>query len=163
MVPPSAIRVLGRPAFHDTALSSDGTLAYLGAAWRKDVACAGYGVAVAADLPAGELIDGVPGVDPARKDALIALLGIDRGWRLPRLSDGQRRRVQVRRERRQDESERERKQIAPPLSPLTPPPPLTSLSLSPLPSPSPSHPSLSSITRSAWACSSRTPSCSWTR
>ena len=100
MVPPDAIRVLGRPAFHDTALSSSGALAYLGAAWRKDVACAGYGVPCAADLPAGELIAGVPGVDPARRARLVALLGIDPDWRLPRLSDGQRRRVQVRRKKR---------------------------------------------------------------
>jgi len=98
MVPLEAIRVLGRPAFHDTSLTSSGALAYLGSAWRKDVACAGYGVPCAADLPAGELIEGVPGVDPARKAKLVALLGIDPDWRLPRLSDGQRRRVQVRRE-----------------------------------------------------------------
>lgn len=95
MVPRSAVTVLGRPAFHDTSLVASGDLSYLGAAWRKDVAFAGYGVPLQGDLGAGEILSRVPGVDPARRERLVALLGIDPAWRLLRLSDGQRRRVQV--------------------------------------------------------------------
>jgi len=29
------VRILGRPAFHDTKLSCDGTLAYLGGSWSR--------------------------------------------------------------------------------------------------------------------------------
>ena len=95
MVPRSAVSVLGRPAFHDTSLVASGDLSYLGAAWRKDVAFAGYGVPLQGDLGAGEVLSRVPGVDPARRERLVSLLGIDPAWRLLRLSDGQRRRVQV--------------------------------------------------------------------
>jgi len=95
MVPRSAVSVLGRPAFHDTSLVASGDLSYLGAAWRKDVAFAGYGVPLQGDLGAGEILSRVPGVDPARRERLVSLLGIDPNWRLLRLSDGQRRRVQV--------------------------------------------------------------------
>ena len=95
MVPPSAVRILGRPAFHDTGLTSSGELTYLGAAWRRDASCGGSGAPLTADLGAGALLDAIPGADPARRDALIDLLGIDREWRLHRLSDGQRRRVQI--------------------------------------------------------------------
>ncbi|EMS50613.1 ABC transporter I family member 20 [Triticum urartu] len=42
MVDPSMVRVLGRSAFHDTALTSSGDLCYLGGEWRRDVAFAGY-------------------------------------------------------------------------------------------------------------------------
>ncbi|CAI7765922.1 unnamed protein product, partial [Closterium sp. NIES-54] len=34
------VKVLGRSAFHDTALSCDGSLAYLGGSWSKSVGCA---------------------------------------------------------------------------------------------------------------------------
>ena len=95
MVPQTAVSVLGRPAFHDTSLVASGDLSYLGAAWRKDVAFAGYGVPLQGDLGAGEILSRVPGVDPGRRERLISLLGIDPNWRLLRLSDGQRRRVQV--------------------------------------------------------------------
>ncbi|PRQ35748.1 putative P-loop containing nucleoside triphosphate hydrolase [Rosa chinensis] len=38
MVDPSMVRVLGRSAFHDTALTGFGDLSYLGGEWRRDVA-----------------------------------------------------------------------------------------------------------------------------
>ena len=41
------------------------------------------------------MIHGVEGVDPARRQQLIDLLDIDLQWRLNRISDGQRRRVQI--------------------------------------------------------------------
>lgn len=59
------------------------------------MACAGADVPLSGDLPAGQMLFGVPGVDPARRSALIALLGVDPAWSMQRVSDGQRRRVQL--------------------------------------------------------------------
>ena len=41
------------------------------------------------------MIFGVEGVDPQRRAQLIELLEIDQEWRLNKVSDGQRRRVQI--------------------------------------------------------------------
>jgi hypothetical protein len=41
------------------------------------------------------MIYGVEGIDPQRREDLMDLLDIDPYWRLNRLSDGQRRRVQI--------------------------------------------------------------------
>ena len=41
------------------------------------------------------MIFGVEGVDPQRRQQLIDLLEIDLEWRLNKVSDGQRRRVQI--------------------------------------------------------------------
>lgn len=95
MVGPDVVRILGRPAFHDVQLTSSGDLSYLGAQWRRDVAFAGYNIALQGDLAAGEMIHGVEGIDPTRRQQLIDLLDIDLHWRLNRISDGQRRRVQI--------------------------------------------------------------------
>lgn len=48
-----------------------------------------------ADIGAGDMIYGVEGVEPQRRQQLIDLLDIDLSWRLNRVSDGQRRRVQI--------------------------------------------------------------------
>jgi ABC-type uncharacterized transport system ATPase subunit len=47
------------------------------------------------DLYARELIFNVANVDPARRQRLVDLLDIDLEWRMHRVSDGQRRRVQI--------------------------------------------------------------------
>lgn len=47
------------------------------------------------DIRAGDMLYGVEGVDIARRDMLIDLLDIDLDWRLNKVSDGQRRRVQI--------------------------------------------------------------------
>ena len=47
------------------------------------------------DLSAHDLIHNVPGVDPERRDRLMRLLDINPEWRMHRVSDGQRRRVQI--------------------------------------------------------------------
>lgn len=94
MVDRDAVRVLGQPPFHTTELTCGGDLSYLGSQWRRTVACVGS-VEVAGDIPAGEMIYGVAGVDAARRDELVALLGIDLAWSMNRVSDGQRRRVQI--------------------------------------------------------------------
>ena len=41
------------------------------------------------------MIFGVEGVEPERRERLIDLLDIDLDWRLNKVSDGQRRRVQI--------------------------------------------------------------------
>jgi CCR4-NOT complex subunit CAF16 len=95
MVDRNAVRILGRPAFHDISLTSSGALSYLGPQWRRDVAFAGSNVPMQGDIAAGDMINGVEDVDPARRDRLVSLLEIDPTWRLNRVSDGQRRRVQI--------------------------------------------------------------------
>ena len=94
MVPRSDVLVLGRPAFHDVALTNSGELSYLGTAWRREVGCAGS-VALGADIPARTMIYGVPDVDPERRNRLVEMLDIDLDWSMMKLSDGQRRRVQI--------------------------------------------------------------------
>ena len=51
MVGKDAVRILGRPAFHDIQLTSSGDLSYLGQQWRRDVAFAGYNVPIQVPLP----------------------------------------------------------------------------------------------------------------
>ncbi|CAD5181377.1 unnamed protein product [Musa acuminata subsp. malaccensis] len=95
MVDPEMVRILGRSAFHDTALTSSGDLSYLGGEWRRDVAFAGFGVSIQMDISAEKMIYGVSGVDPQRRDELINVLDIDLSWRMHKASDGQRRRIQI--------------------------------------------------------------------
>ncbi|XP_034708092.1 ABC transporter I family member 20-like isoform X1 [Vitis riparia] len=95
MVEPHMVRVLGRSAFHDTALTSSGDLCYLGGEWRRDVAFAGFEVPIQMDVSAEKMIFGVSGIDPQRRAELIKVLDIDLSWRLHKVSDGQRRRVQI--------------------------------------------------------------------
>lgn len=95
LVEPHMVRVLGRSAFHDTALASSGDLSYLGGEWRRDVAFAGFDVPIQMDIAAQKMIFGVSGIDPARRDELIKVLDIDLSWRMHKVSDGQRRRVQI--------------------------------------------------------------------
>ncbi|KAK3003770.1 hypothetical protein RJ639_019608 [Escallonia herrerae] len=71
MVDPDMVRVLGRSAFHDTALTSSGDLCYLGGEWRREVAFAGFDVAIQMDISAEKMIFGVSGVDPERLAELI--------------------------------------------------------------------------------------------
>lgn len=88
-------KVLGRPAFDDASLASSGAVRYLGAPWRRTAPGGGGEVAFAADLSAGEMLSRVPRGDPARVARLVGVLGVDPEWRLHRVSDGQRRRVQI--------------------------------------------------------------------
>ena len=82
MVPEDKVRVLGRPAFHDTSLVEDVT--FLGGPFRFDV-----------DIPVADILSRTPDVDIARRDRLVEVLGVDPGWHMHRISDGQRRRVQI--------------------------------------------------------------------
>lgn len=42
-----------------------------------------------------KMVDGLLDVDPKRKERLVEVLDIDLEWRMHRVSDGQRRRVQL--------------------------------------------------------------------
>ncbi|XP_030461488.1 ABC transporter I family member 20-like [Syzygium oleosum] len=95
MVEPHMVRVLGRSAFHDTALTSSGDLCYLGGEWRREVAFAGFEVPIQMDISAEKMLFGVAGIDPQRRAELIKVLDIDLSWRMHKVSDGQRRRVQI--------------------------------------------------------------------
>lgn len=88
------VRVLDCSAFHDTNLVCSGDLAYLGESWNKTVGCVGE-LPLQGDFSAEHMIFGVEGVDPIRRDKLIELLDIDLRWRMHKVSDGQRRRVQI--------------------------------------------------------------------
>ncbi|XP_031486707.1 ABC transporter I family member 20 [Nymphaea colorata] len=95
MVEPEMVRVLGRSAFHDTNLSASGDLCYLGGEWRRDIAFAGFEVPIQMDVSAEKMIFGVSGIDHQRREELIKVLDIDLSWRMHKVSDGQRRRVQI--------------------------------------------------------------------
>lgn len=96
MVPKDAVLVLGRPAFHDTDLTSSGNLSYIGGQWEREVAFAGYSVPLQGDFSAQQMIDGVPGKHTQeRKKHVMEVLDVDPDWRMNTVSDGQRRRVQL--------------------------------------------------------------------
>lgn len=88
------VRVLNRSSFHDTQLVCGGELAYLGGSWSKTVGSAGE-IPLQGDFSAEHMIFGVEGIDPVRRQKLIELLDIDLQWRMHKVSDGQRRRVQI--------------------------------------------------------------------
>ena len=82
MVDPRTVQVLGTSAFHDPALS--GRIEMLGGRF-----------AFAVDLRVDEILARQRDVDPARRARLIEVLGVDPGWHMHAVSDGQRRRVQL--------------------------------------------------------------------
>jgi CCR4-NOT complex subunit CAF16 len=81
LIDDSRVRALGRPVFQDTALVQE--LAMLGGGFPFDV-----------DIGVDEILQRRP-ADPARRKKLIEVLGVDARWRMSRVSDGQRRRVQL--------------------------------------------------------------------
>lgn len=81
MIADRTVRVLGRPAFTDTSLAD--RIAFIGGSFPLDV-----------DIGVDEILARRP-VDPARRDLLVGALGVDPRWRMSRVSDGQRRRVQI--------------------------------------------------------------------
>jgi CCR4-NOT complex subunit CAF16 len=82
LIAPETVRVLGRPAFHDPELTTRVEL--LGGRFPFDV-----------DLRVAEILAHQQGIDPARRDRLIDVLGVDVEWHMHAVSDGQRRRVQL--------------------------------------------------------------------
>ncbi|XP_013602057.1 ABC transporter I family member 19 [Brassica napus] len=90
----NVVQVLSRSAFHDTQLVCSGDLSYLGGSWSKTIGSAGE-VPLQGDFSAEHMIFGVEGIDPVRRDKLIDLLDINLQWRMHKVSDGQKRRVQI--------------------------------------------------------------------
>ncbi len=82
MIADAAVRVLGRPAFSDTSLVQE--VSFIGGQFPFDV-----------DLTVDEILSRRQEVDGGRVQTLIDVLAIDRRWRMNRVSDGQRRRVQL--------------------------------------------------------------------
>ncbi len=82
MVDPRSVQVLGVSAFHDPTLSS--RIEFLGGRFPFEV-----------DLRVDEILARQVGVDPVRRAHLIDVLGVDVGWHMHAVSDGQRRRVQL--------------------------------------------------------------------
>jgi CCR4-NOT complex subunit CAF16 len=114
--PDESVRILGKSCFYDTSLNFE--RAYLDTDWgMRTVAfagahahslgimmrnsrsryarMAGYGVPLQADIPVFGMMTRLQEAHPARRQELIELLGIDVNWRMHRVSDGQRRRVQI--------------------------------------------------------------------
>ena len=95
MVKEGAVTVLGSSPFHNTSLTTSGSLNYVGGNWERDVAFAGYSIPLAGDIPARQMLNSMPGVSKERIQRLIDVLDIDPEWRMHLVSDGQRRRVQI--------------------------------------------------------------------
>jgi len=99
MIPSDAVRILDKPAFHDTTLNYQ--VAYLGdSMWKRDVPLIGYGVPYGGDFPARDLWLSMSEyrnnkICQDRCAELVALLDIDPEWRMHKVSDGQRRRVEI--------------------------------------------------------------------
>jgi CCR4-NOT complex subunit CAF16 len=81
MIADDRVTVLGRPAFHDTSLAAD--VALLGGPFPFEV-----------DIQVRQML-GQTGARSARCRRLIDILGVDPEWHMHRISDGQRRRVQI--------------------------------------------------------------------
>jgi CCR4-NOT complex subunit CAF16 len=82
MIADQRVRVLGRPAFADTSLVHD--LSFIGGSFPLDV-----------DVSVDEILQRRADADPERRERLLSVLGVERRWRMGRVSDGQRRRVQI--------------------------------------------------------------------
>jgi CCR4-NOT complex subunit CAF16 len=92
--PGSKVVVLGKDAFRDCSLNSKRCL--LSPNWGlRTVAFAGSGVAFTADVRVGDMMKTFQQLFPERRAALAKVLGVDPEWLWNKLSDGQRRRVQL--------------------------------------------------------------------
>ena len=95
MVEREQCKILGESPFHATDLTSSGRLSYIGGTWQRDIAFAGYNIPLQGDFSALKMIEGIHGVDKARRERLVKVLDIDPAWRMHTVSEGQRRRVQL--------------------------------------------------------------------
>ena len=85
---------MGKNAFKDTRLNFERQ--YMDPNWgMRTVAFAGAGVAYTADIPVKNMMKGLQEQFPERRAKLYELLKVDPEWRMHRVSDGQRRRVQM--------------------------------------------------------------------
>lgn len=81
LVPPTSVKILGRPAFLDPSLVHD--VAYIGQLF-----------AFTSDITVSEILSRQT-YDPARLEQLIEVLGVNLRWSMWRVSQGQRRRVHL--------------------------------------------------------------------
>lgn len=95
MIPKHMVQVLGAPPFHETKLTMSGDLSYIGGTWSREVAFAGNSIPLSGDFSARKMIEGIQGADQSRREELMEVLDINPNWRMHRVSDGQRRRVQL--------------------------------------------------------------------
>ncbi|CAI5735363.1 unnamed protein product [Peronospora destructor] len=87
-------RIFGRDSFRDTLLNTLRT--FVSAEWgHRAVAFASHAMAYSADMAVEEMMVKLQSEHPERRQKLLKVLRIDPNWRLHRLSDGQRRRVQL--------------------------------------------------------------------
>lgn len=93
LVEAGTCRVLGIASFSHT-LGISG-IAFLGDSWTRTMAFAGSSMPYQADIPVCEMMLSTQKQFPERVDKLMKLLAIDPEWRMHRVSDGQRRRVQL--------------------------------------------------------------------
>lgn len=92
--PDQRMKMLNKSCFYDMTLNFERS--YLDTDWgMRTVAFAGYGVPLQADIPVYEMMSKLQNEYPERKAELLDLLGVDLNWRMHRVSDGQRRRVQI--------------------------------------------------------------------
>lgn len=92
--PDEAVKVMGTDAFRDLRLNME--RAFLDTQWgMRTVAFAGYGCPLQADIRVGDMMQKLQESFPERRDELVEILGVDLDWRMHRVSDGQRRRVQL--------------------------------------------------------------------
>jgi CCR4-NOT complex subunit CAF16 len=59
------------------------------------VAFAGNSIPLSGDFSARKMIEGIQGAEQSRREELMEVLDINPNWRMHRVSDGQRRRVQL--------------------------------------------------------------------
>lgn len=86
--------IFGRDSFRDTTLNCLRT--FVSADWgQRAVAFASHAMAYSADMAVEEMMTKLQSEYPQRRQQLLKVLRIDPKWRLHRLSDGQRRRVQL--------------------------------------------------------------------
>lgn len=91
---PGTVQVLQKSAFHDTALNLERQ--YVNNEWgMRTVAFAGSMVAHQADIPVSGMMTALQAEFPERREMLLDLLGVNPNWRMHKVSDGQRRRVQL--------------------------------------------------------------------
>ncbi|TMW64083.1 hypothetical protein Poli38472_014200 [Pythium oligandrum] len=94
LTPDDSALVFGRDTFRDTRLNL--MRAYVSTDWgQRSVAFAAHAMAYTADIPVEGMMTQLQSEYPERRARLLELLRIDPQWRMHRLSDGQRRRVQL--------------------------------------------------------------------
>jgi CCR4-NOT complex subunit CAF16 len=92
--PDEALSVFGKHPFRDTSLNLE--RAFLDTDWgTKTVAFGGFGIPLQADIRVGDMMQKLQEKYPERRDRLIKILEINVDWRMHRVSEGQRRRVQL--------------------------------------------------------------------